>query len=86
MRKVCRMGNSRDFQARLRRMAVNMIVRVVPLEAENIRWLGGPVYVGGEIPLYTGTFEDVQTGNLWRFTYYYHDRGRYVVERIRFDA
>lgn len=83
MKKVIRFGDKLAFRRKLRGMADDMIDRASPVGKENIRWLSGPVYIranGGDAR-YTGTFEDRATGEVWRFTYFYCDGGRYTVER-----
>jgi len=81
MPKIVRLGNRKDFYSRLRNMARDMIARSSPIKAENVRWLVGPVYVGGKAARYTGKFEDLSTGQIWRFTYFYRNEGRYTVEK-----
>ena len=83
MKKVVKFGGKRVFREKLRAMAEDMIARVSPVGKENIRWLSGPVYIGatGGDARYTGTFEDLATGEVWRFTYFYRDSGRYTVEK-----
>jgi len=85
MGKTAKFGDRRVIIARRRTLAKKMIADKIDICADYIRWLSGPVSIGSQ-ELYVGTFENVATGDLWRFTYRHGEKKQCIVERMQFDT